>query len=146
MQYSPSYFLRGGRGSSLHMRIYNKIGNKDFRKILRQNLTSEERKVWNIVRNRKILNCKFFRQYGIGVYTADFYCPECHVAIEIDGGQHNTGENLQYDEQRTQYFNSLEIQVVRFWNNEINGNMEGVYQKIYTTIQELKENSPRPSL
>jgi len=128
------------------MRIYNTLETKDFRKNLRKNLTSQERKIWNLVRNRKVLNLKFFRQCGIGSFIADFYCPELHLAIEADGGQHNSMEGLMHDNKRTEYFKSLKIKVLRFWNNEIDNNVEGVYQKIVETAQRLKQNSPPPSL
>ena len=59
----------------LFMKLYNTLTTKEFRKGLRKNLTPEERKIWNLVRNRKILELKFFRQYSIGPYIVDFYCP-----------------------------------------------------------------------
>lgn len=125
------------------MKLYNITESKEFRRKLRRNLTPEEIKVWNLVRNRKILGIKFFRQYGIGKYTLDFYSPAIRLCLEIDGGQHNQNQN---DEKRNEYLNSLKITVLRFWNNEVNQNLEGVYEKIYSTIQKLIVNSPQPSL
>jgi very-short-patch-repair endonuclease len=126
------------------MRIYNKLETKEFRKSLRKNLTPQERKLWNVVRNRKILNLKFFRQYGIGRFTADFYCPEIRLAIEADGGQHNAKQGSASDSKRTQYFESLKIKILRFWNNEIDSNLEGVHQKILATVVKLKRTHPFP--
>lgn len=128
------------------MKLYNKSETKELRRKLRQSLTPEERKIWNLVRNKKILDLKFFRQYSVGKYILDFYCPMIKLCLEIDGGQHNEEENLNYDENRTKYLKSLGIIVIRFWNNEINSNLEGVYEKLYKTAEDLKLNSPRPSL
>lgn len=119
------------------MRIYNKLDNKEFRKYLRKNLTPQEIKIWNLVRNHKILGLKFFRQYGIDRYTVDFYCPRMRLVIEADGGQHNTPEGRKNDLVRSGYFAELHIKVLRFWNSEIDGNIEGVNQRIYETIKQI---------
>jgi very-short-patch-repair endonuclease len=123
------------------MLLYNKAETKNHRKILRKNLTAEEKVVWNIIRNRKVLGLKFFRQYGIDNYIADFYCPQARLVIEIDGGQHSNAISTEYDQKRTDYFTSLRIVVIRFWNNEVRENSEGVYQKIYVIAQK-QLNSP----
>jgi very-short-patch-repair endonuclease len=69
--------------------MYNKLILKPRRRELRQSTTPAEIKIWNIIRNRKINNLKFIRQYSVGFYILDFYCPKIRLAIEIDGGQHN---------------------------------------------------------
>lgn len=69
---------------------------------------------------------KFFRQYSIGPYILDFYCPTIKLAVELDGGQHNQSENKEYDLVRSQYLKSHGIDVIRFWSNEVLLNMEGV--------------------
>lgn len=60
------------------------------------------------------------------------------MAIEIDGGQHGNTDQKEYDEERTKYLNNLDIRVIRFWNNDIMKNIEGVYQVILAGVQ----NSP----
>ena len=127
------------------MQFYNKTETKDFRRKLRKNLTPEERKIWDLVRNRKILGLKFFRQYGINKYILDFYCPQIRLCIEVDGGQHSEADDKNYDEKRSGYLTSVKIKVIRFWNNEVNQNIEGVYQRIYEVCSQLI-NSPHPSL
>ena len=97
---------------------------------LRKNMTPQERKLWNIIRNRQFFGYRFRRQFPIGAYIADFICREKKIIIEIDGGQHNTDENLVYDRNRTEYLNSEGYNVVRFWNNDIDNNMSGVYEKL----------------
>jgi len=68
------------------MRNFNNPRFKVIRKTLRKDQTSQERKIWNILRNRQLLDLKFFRQYSIGKYVLDFYCPKIKLAVEIDGG------------------------------------------------------------
>ena len=68
--------------------LYNDPSAKLDRRRLRKNATNAERKSWSILRSRRIAGLKFFRQYSVGPYILDFYCPEQRLAIEIDGGQH----------------------------------------------------------
>ena len=97
---------------------------------LRNNMTPQERKLWWYIRNRQFYGYRFLRQYCIGSYIADFVCLQKHIVIEIDGGQHNQPEDIEYDKRRTSYLNSKGYTVVRFWNHEINTNIEGVYLKL----------------
>ncbi len=101
------------------------------RKSLRQTQTLEESIIWNIVRNSK-LGVRFRRQVSIGSYIVDFYCPEKKLIIEIDGSQHL--DNKQYDKEREDYLLSLGMKTIRFWNNEINQNIDGVYMRIINII------------
>ena len=104
---------------------------------LRKNSTEEERKLWNLLRNRKFVNLKFKRQFPIYNYIVDFCCEEKKVVIEIDGGQHNSEENIEQDIQRTKIINEEGYKVFRFWNNEINENIEGVYLKLLEIFRDL---------
>lgn len=103
---------------------------KEKAAFLRKNLTLQEKKLWNIIRNKQINNYKFLRQYIIGNYIVDFVCREKKLIIEIDGGQHNESSKTEYDNKRTKYFESLGFKVLRFWNNEIDDNIEGVYEEL----------------
>ena len=93
-------------------------------------MTPQERKLWYVIRNRQFFGYRFRRQFPIGNYIVDFICREKKIIIEIDGGQHNEPKNLEYDNKRTEYLMSEGFQVVRFWNNEIDTNMFGVYEKL----------------
>ncbi len=121
--------------------IKNKTELKDLRQKLRKSQTEAEKKIWNLIRNRQVQELKFFRQYGLGNYILDFYCPQIKLAIEVDGGQHNTNEGINSDRQRSNYLATFQIRVLRFWNNDVLTNIEGVYQKIIETI-----NSSQPPL
>ncbi len=117
------------------MKKYNNPKLKKLRSKLRKSSTDQERIIWNLLRNRKLQGLKFFRQYSIETYILDFYCPEMRLSIEIDGGQHNESANKANDEKRTEYLNLHNITVIRFWNNEITSNLDGVYEKIIQTIK-----------
>jgi very-short-patch-repair endonuclease len=103
---------------------------KDRRRELRHNQTDAEKALWAQVRNKQFFGLKFFRQYSVGAYILDFYCPEKKLAVELDGGQHNLSEGREYDAERTAYLNSHGIEVVRFWNNEVLCEMEGVLKSL----------------
>ena len=105
-----------------------------MRRKLRRQMTDSERKLWQILRKKQICGVKFIKQYSVGNYILDFYCPKCRLAIEADGGQH--AENIEYDNKRTEYLNNLNIQVLRLWNNEILQNIDGVGEKIIFTVEE----------
>ena len=102
---------------------------------LRKNMTTQERKLWSILRKKSLNNLKFRRQYPIGDYIVDFICHEKNLIIEVDGGQHNENKNKIYDEVRTKFLESKAFKVIRFWNNEIDENIEGVYFEILRVLE-----------
>ena len=116
--------------------LYNKSKNLEKRKLLRKNQTPQEVILWSKLR-RNQFGIKFKRQYSVGPYVLDFYSPRNKLAIEIDGSQHL--ENIEYDLNRNKYLSSLGIITLRFWNNDINKNIDEVINKI---ISEL--NLPPP--
>ena len=119
-------------------RIINNFQRKDIRKELRKNQTPQEIILWSKLRNNQTGN-KWKRQVSIGPYIADFYCWKKLLVIEIDGSQHL--DNKEYDKDREKYFINLGIKTLRFWNNEVNTNIEGVMKKIMTIL----EIQPHPS-
>ena len=94
---------------------------------LRKELTPAERKLWSYLRGDK-LGVNFRRQHAIGNFIPDFVCIEKKLIIELDGSQHL--EQEEYDEERTKYFESLGYKVIRFWNNDVTKNMDGVIRSI----------------
>ena len=99
------------------------------RRELRKNQTKQEKILWQCIRNRN-LGFKFKRQYSIGGYILDFYCPELKLVIELDGSQHSEKENFLYDKDRTDYLKVLGCSVLRFKNRELEENLEKVLLKI----------------
>lgn len=112
--------------------IINNTAHKEKRRTLRRQQTKEESIIWELVRNNN-LGFKFKRQVSIGPYIADFYCREKQLVIELDGIQHI--DNLDYDNQRTDYFLSLGIQVIRFWNKEVNNDLRTMQTKILAALK-----------
>ena len=93
---------------------------------LRRNQTEAEKRLWWHLRGRQLEGAKFVRQEQIGPHIADFACCKAHLAIELDGGQH--GENV--DAGRTQVIEAFGYRVIRFWNNDVLQNTEGVLEVI----------------
>ena len=123
------------------MQVYNKQDLKERRKTLRKNQTPAERKLWNSLRNKQIYDFKFYRQFSIDYYIADFYCPESKLVIEIDGSQHNRKYEKDYDQVRTELMENLNIRVIRFSNDKVMNN----FQKVIDQIKiELLNSPPTP--
>lgn len=120
--------------------FYNKTKNLTKRVLLRQSQTPQEEILWNKLRNNQ-LGFKIKRQYSVGPYVLDFYCPLKKLAIEIDGAQHV--EEKEYDIERSDYLSVFEIKVIRFWNNEVNVNINGVIQKIISELNNPLLNKER---
>lgn len=121
--------------------IHNNLKFKERRRELKRNQTEAEKLLWAKLRNKQIHGIKFFRQFSIGAYVLDFYSPAIKIAIELDGGQHAEKENQEYDEIRSNYLRAQGIEVMRFWNNDVMLNMEGVLYKITE-----KSNPSQPPL
>lgn len=111
-----------------------------FARELRRNQTEAEKAFWQAVRNRQLNGLKFRRQVPLGRYIVDFACFENKLIIELDGGQH--ADAIPYDEARTTWLEAQGFRVVRFWNNDVMSNMEGVLVRLV----ELCEQPPHPTL
>jgi len=95
-------------------------------------MTDAEALLWKLLRNRRLAGAKFRRQHPIGRYILDFYCAERKLCIELDGGQH--GEAVAYDQLRDQWLLGQGIQILRFWNNQMLTETEGVLEMIYQAL------------
>jgi very-short-patch-repair endonuclease len=97
---------------------------------LRRKSTEAEKRLWHFLRARRFEGVKFLRQFAIGDFVADFACRELHLAIELDGGQHTP----ERDAGRTEIIEAFDYRVIRFWNNEVLENTEGVLEVIRREI------------
>jgi len=97
-------------------------------KRLRRDATPAETLLWRQLRNRQLGGHKFRRQQPIGAYIVDFICPELKLVVELDGGQHADVGNR--DQERTAYLESSGFTGLRFWNNTVFENLEGVLMVI----------------
>jgi very-short-patch-repair endonuclease len=120
----------GGEGEN--MRNLTHLARK-----LRKESTEAERLLWGHLRRKSLYGLKFRRQEQIGDYIVDFVCYENKLIIELDGGHHNQDEVKAIDEKRQRWLSSQGFNVIRFWNNDVMKNMEGV-------LQIIKENIPSP--
>ena len=114
---------------------------------LRKNQTDVEQFLWKQLRNRHLFNYKFRRQFPIEPYIADFSSLELKLTIELDGGQH--ANRIGYDDQRSLFLQQRGFKVIRFWNNDVIENIEGVLEAIHWVILEITERtdiSPHPTL
>ena len=101
---------------------------------LRREATEAETLMWRLLRNNH-LKAKFRRQAPIGRYTVDFLCHELKLVVEIDGGKHCENEK---DDVRTKYLNRLGFEVLRFWNNDVVDNLEGVASTLTLTLSQRR--------
>ncbi|HWU17261.1 MAG TPA: DUF559 domain-containing protein [Devosia sp.] len=106
-------------------------GSASRARSLRRNSTDAEARLWSVLRARQLDGYKFVRQLAIGPYFADFACREAALIIEVDGGQHAESSR---DDRRTEFLTTLGYSVLRFWNNEVLGNFEGVRFSIASTL------------
>lgn len=93
---------------------------------LRANQTDAEDRLWHHLRDRRLEDAKFVRQFQIDGYVADLACRTAKLAIELDGGQHNA----KRDAARTVIIENYGYRVLRFWNNDVLQNTDGVLEQI----------------
>ena len=122
-------------------RIVNNYKRKEVRRNLRRAQTPQEIILWARLRNNQTKH-KWKRQVSIGPYIADFYCWKKLLVVELDGSQHL--DNKEYDKERDVYFLNLGIKTIRFWNNEVNTNIEGVIKVIMEMLE--MQHLPSPLL
>ena len=116
----------------------------DFARKLRTNQTDAERRLWYFLWAARLGGHKLRRQVPLEGYVLDFVCFERRLAVEVDGGQHGDVTALQRDAARTQYLELQGFRVLRFWNNEVLGNIEGVLAVISAALDEPRSESPFP--
>ena len=127
--------------------LFNKQTEKEKRRKLRKNTTNAEKIVWTYLRRKQILSERFLRQFSVEYYVLDFYCPRLRLAIEIDGDSHFINQDvIDYDKERQDFIENLGIEVLRFRNEEVFADNDGVINSITQKVKELqKQNPPRPS-
>ena len=113
---------------------YNQELKKNSR-ALRKTRTNAEKLLWYKLRARQCLGYKFRRQFPIQNYILDFYCPEKKLAIELDGGQHNDSRQKNYDRERTSVLKKHKMILLRFWDNDVLKNINGILEEILKYLQ-----------
>ena len=110
--------------------IHNRQSLRARRKELRSNLTPAEASLWKSLQRSQVSGKKFRRQHSVGNYILDFYCPECRLAIELDGQGHFSPVAWEHDSQRTEFLNKLNIRVLRFENRDVFEHLDWVLRTI----------------
>ena len=108
---------------------------------LRRNSTNAETAFWSRVRNRQLSGRKFRRQASIGPYIVDFLCAEANLIVELDGGQHGP----EVDAARTAYLKAKNFHLIRFWNNDVLLNMEGMLLVVLDELSRASAEAAPPS-
>ena len=106
---------------------------------LRNNATDAERVLWQAISARKVSGIRFNRQVPVGPFICDFVARSIGLVIEVDGGQHEDA----VDAERTRYIEAQGFRVIRFWNNDVLGNLDGVIEDIMRVVADMP--SPNPS-
>ena len=99
---------------------------------LRRERTDAEMLLWSRLRDRQLAGYKFVEQFPIGAHVADFACRRARLVVELDGGQHS--ERFEQDAARTLTLESFGYTVIRFWNHDVLGNIDGVLEMIYRRL------------
>lgn len=120
-------------------KLFNKREYASRRKVLRKKMTPAEIFLWSKLKNKQLSGLKFRRQYGIGPYVVDFYCPELKLALEVDGDVHGYGQKAAADRDRQKAIESSGARVLRYGNREVLQNINGVLEDI---LRKAKIDSP----
>lgn len=123
----------------------NYLHQIEFARHLRQTRTSSEDWLWQLVRNRQRQGMKFRRQHPIGPYTADFYCREAKLVVELDGEPHHTPEGQQKDKVRDAWMRAQGIEVLRFGGFEVENQAQQVLDRIDAALQRRCPQPKKPN-
>jgi very-short-patch-repair endonuclease len=118
---------------------YNKSTMTQRRRALRKNLPEAEIILWSKLSRKQMLGYKFRRQYSVDQYVIDFYCPELKLAVEIDGDSHFIPGAQEQDKARQEHIEAFGIRFLRFTNEDVCKNVDGVCQTVYNAVDELKK-------
>ncbi|MGD0036693.1 MAG: endonuclease domain-containing protein [Bacteroidota bacterium] len=118
---------------------FNKEELKARRRSLRKNMPKAEVLLWCKLKNKQILGERFLRQYSVDQYVLDFYCPKLKLAIEIDGDSHFILGAEEQDKARQEHIEAFGIRFLRFTNEDVCRNVDGVCQNVYIAVDELRK-------
>jgi|SRR5699024_2283332 len=113
---------------------------KKLRQHLRNDMTETEVMLWSRLKGKQFLGYKIRRQYGVGNYIIDFYCPKLKLGIEVDGHSHYTAAGIKHDKDRDNFISNEDIELIRITNTEVRENLDGVLEYL---AQEFKKRNKR---
>ena len=104
---------------------------------MRSDMTEAERRLWQAIRARRLMGLRFRRQIVLGDYIVDFVCPSHRLIIELDGSQHGEDDAAFYDDRRTKWLEEEGYTVLRFWNDDVMRDLDGVCSHIVGVVEKL---------
>ncbi len=107
-------------------------------KLLRENMTASEKILWDRLKCKQLLGLRFKPQHPIDIFIADFYCHQVKLVIEVDGGYHKNKDQREYDIGRESDLDKWGIKVIRFYNEDIENDIDRVLKEIEKTCINLK--------
>lgn len=127
-------------------RIYHSRFVRQTRRALRRAVIDSENILWEQLRGRRLGGLKFRRQYSIGRYIVDFYCPKLRLGIELDGNSHRRAKTKVYDYQRQKEIEAYGISILRFTNEELSQDLDKVLARILEFSQKHLTSNSSPHL
>ena len=106
---------------------------RDRARAMRSEMSAAELKLWSRLRGDKLAGLRFRRQHPIGIFIADFFCPALDLVVEVDGDSHFEPEQQQWDKDRAEHFTSIGLRELRFTNEQVLKNIDGVLNTIART-------------
>ena len=128
------------------MRLYNQNWQEGRRRALRNGGTKSEAVLWAKLKGRQSDGLRWRRQFGVGPYVLDFYCPARRLAVELDGAGHSDPDQRAYDAERTAYLNRVGIRVLRFPNRAVFHDVTRVLTAIETAASSRPPRHPPAAL
>ncbi len=121
--------------------VFNRHSELETRRALRNSMPPAEVILWERLQRRQVAGAKFRRQHSVEKFVLDFYCPEVRLAIELDGSSHDGEEAAQRDESRQEFIESYGIVFLRFSNQEIYQNIQGIVETIEIKVDALRQSN-----
>jgi len=118
--------------------LFNHPDRTRLRRKLRKEMPTAEAILWSELMRKQLNGLKFRRQYGIGPYVVDFYCPKLKLIIEVDGDSHFSGKAEKYDKRRQEYIESKGIKFFRCTNTDVYENLDGLIEDILYEVNNLQ--------
>jgi very-short-patch-repair endonuclease len=121
-------------------RVFNRSSQASRRKSLRCSMPEAEVILWSKLQRRQVDGLKFRRQYSVGKFIVDFYCPELKLAIEVDGDSHFQPGAEDRDAGRETFIKQYGIKFLRITNTDVKENLNDVLQLIWESVNKIKSN------
>ncbi len=121
-------------------KVYNKKEMTKTRKALRNSMPKAEVILWSHLKGKQFRELKFRRQYSIGHYVVDFFCPKIRLVIELDGESHLSKTQRIRDKTRQKIIEKTGIKILRYYNTDIYENIEGVFTDLGKNVMNQNKN------